>query len=99
MTKENQTDINEAALVKSFQNEMEDVLASKLNVDAIIGLAIATSFLRNDWDNQTSIDELDDDALSDIAEMAKDYCDWVRLPNVTITQTDVKTAIWGDNED
>jgi len=51
----------------------EEMLGKKANVDAIIGLAIATSFLRNDWDNQTSVDEVDNNALLDIAEMAEDY--------------------------
>jgi len=74
----------------------EEMLGKKANVDAIIGLAIATYFLRNDWDNQTSVDEVDNNALLDIAEMAEDYCDWVGLPNVMITQADVKEALWGE---
>ena len=146
MNKENQTDINETALVKSFQNEMENVLASakswygneyktaneklhdmfadlyriydtlvdtravgttaksdwieaevkKLNVDAIVGLAITTSFHRNDWDNQTSIDEIDDNGLLNVAEMAEEYCEWVGLTDVSITKENVKEAIWGE---
>jgi len=64
---------------------LEAIDASKFNVDAVIGVAIGTAFLRSDWDNQT-----------DIAEMAEDYCDWIGLRNIQITHADVKEAIWGE---
>ena len=75
---------------------LEAIDASKFNVDAVIGVAIGTAFLRSDWDNQTDITEVSSNALSEIAEMAEDYCDWIGLRNIQITHADVKEAIWGE---
>lgn len=79
-----------------YEYIFEAMLGRKLNVDAIIGLAITSSFYRNDWINGTSLDEVPLECLLGIAEMAEEYCEWVGLTDVSITEADVKEAIWGE---
>jgi hypothetical protein len=60
--------------------EMRDEKLNPLNLDALIGLAIATAIFRLDYDNQTSITKLEmDDAWDRIEELALDYLKWVGI--------------------
>ncbi|EDM72556.1 hypothetical protein RAZWK3B_09901 [Roseobacter sp. AzwK-3b] len=72
---------------------------TELNEQAIIGLSVTTSFLRNDWDNQTSVSDVDAaNGFDDIIEMAQNYCAWVGIEKPDLTREDVIGCVWGDIE-
>ena len=60
------------------------------NKDTIYGLCISTAFLRNDWDNQTALHEIDDpensvpnlECWGEIVAVANFYAKWEGLPEI-----------------
>lgn len=69
---------------------------SVLDEKAIIDLCVATALLRNDWDNQTSIEEVDEiNGFDAIIEMAHDYCEQVGIEKPYLTRADIIECIWG----
>ena len=67
------------------------------NLNAIIGQAIATAFLRSNFDNYTTMDELSITEFDQVAELAEGYLRWVGLDE-EVTHSDIKKAIWGWDE-
>jgi hypothetical protein len=63
---------------------------TELNKDTIYGLCISTAFLRNDWDNQTALHEIDDpensvpnlECWGEIVALANFYAKWVGVPEI-----------------
>lgn len=73
-----------------------------LNIDAIIGLAISTAFLRADFDNQTSPSEVEEqNAWDGIADQALDYLRWVgvEIADIEIDKYTIAQCIWGKDSD
>lgn len=78
--------------------EMRDEKINPLNMDALIGLAIATAIFRLDYDNQTSISELEmDDAWDSIEELTLDYlkCVGVDIAQIYIDKYDIAQSFKG----
>ncbi len=73
-----------------------------MNIDAIVGLAISTAFLRADFDNQTSPSEVDEqEAWDGIADQALDYLKWAEIDTakIEINKYVIAQAIWGMDDD
>lgn len=72
---------------------------TKLNEQAIIGLCVGTAFLRMDWNNQTSVSDVDEaNGFDEIIELAYGYCQWVGIEKPDLTREDIIECMWGDIE-
>lgn len=66
-----------------------------VDVDAIIGLAIATAMFRGGYSDNTEPSELDDDdSWEEVASTAIDYCQWAGLKQVSISRDDILLSVW-----
>ena len=73
-----------------------------ININAVVGLAITTAFLRSDFDNQTTASEVEDqDAWDSIASLAMDYLKWanIEISDVSIDKYVISQSIWGYDTD
>ena len=69
-----------------------------MNIEAIIGLAISTAFLRSGFGNSSSaLDVEQEDAWDDIAELARDYLKWanIDISEIELDKYDIAESIWG----
>ena len=69
-----------------------------MNIEAIIGLAISTAFLRSGFGNSSSaLDVEQEDAWDDIAELARDYLKWanIDISEIELDKYDIPAFIWG----
>ena len=70
----------------------------QLNSQKVVSLAIASSFLINDWIYDTHQREVEDqNGWASIIKTASEFCEWVGMSDVNITINDVCQAIWGDD--
>jgi hypothetical protein len=77
---------------------MHNTKTITLNMDALIGLAIATAIFRSDYDNQTDVEDFDmDDAWDNIEELALDYLKsvGVDITNLNIDKYDIAQSFCG----
>jgi hypothetical protein len=69
-----------------------------INIQAVIGLAIATAMLRLSYDNDTTFDEFKvDDVCDEVAEIAIDYIKWVGVDTngIEIDIYTIAQSFWG----
>ena len=69
-----------------------------MNIEAIIGLAISTAFLRSGFGNSSfALDVEQEDAWDDIAELARDYLKWanIDISEIELDKYDIAESIWG----
>ena len=75
-----------------------------MNIEAIIGLAISTAFLRSGFGNSSSALDVEqeedveqEDAWDDIAELARDYLKWanIDISEIELDKYDIAESIWG----
>ena len=69
-------------------------MEKEINIDAIIGMAVTTAFMRCNWNNDTHSHEISD--WSEITDLAEEYCTWVGLEDVDIDEHTVRESIWGE---
>ena len=73
-----------------------------MNLDAIVGLAISTAFLRSDFDNQTTPNEVEDQsAWEGIIDLAVEYLGWTGIDTngIKIDKYKVAEVIWGKDKE
>ena len=70
----------------------------QLNSQKVVSLAIASSFMVNNWILDTYQREVEDqNGWASIIKTASELCEWVGISDVNITINDVCQAIWGDD--
>jgi hypothetical protein len=77
-------------------------MKSEINIDAVIGLAIATSIFRLDYVFQTTIHEfIEHDCWDEVAELAFEYIKWVGIDTngIEIDKYAIAQSFWGLDED
>ena len=77
-------------------------MKNDINIDAVIGLAIATAIFRLDFVSQTTIHEFFEHGCWDeVAELAFDYIKWVGLDTngIEIDKYAIAQSFWGLDED
>lgn len=68
-------------------------MKQELNQNAIVGMAIATAFMRSGWNARTRPDQVSH--WQEIIDLAEDYCHWAGLGAVEVTEASIKESIWG----
>ena len=70
---------------------------NSLNIDAIVGLAVATAFFRLEYTNSSTIDDVEGEkAWGEIGELAASYLSAAGVPYFNVTKEVIVNAIWGD---
>ncbi len=80
----------------------ETPMNQKINIDAVIDLAIATSIFRLDFVFQTTIHEfVDHDCWDEVTELAYDYIKWAGIDTneIEIDKYAIAQSFWGIDED
>lgn len=73
----------------------------EINIDAVIGLAIATAIGQLDFIFQTSIHEfIEHDSWGEVAELAFEYINWVGIDTkeIEIDKYVIAQSFWGLDE-
>jgi hypothetical protein len=81
--------------------ELDTPLATNLNLNAVMGMAIATAFHQLGWYPDTSFEECwSDDFRRDIQRLAYQNLGWALGNNsLVITNANIAQALWGMDED
>ena len=94
--------MNEIPMLHFSKHYLHEIkMKEKLNMDAVVGLAIATAILRLNFDNQTTINEfIEHDIWDEVAELAFDYIKWIGIDTkkIEIDKYVIAQSFWGLDE-